>query len=53
MRRKAEVGGCHIVYQIQLCNCVMDAAHREMRRVAGWTREKILVFNSLESLRSI
>lgn len=40
---RRRLGGCHIVYQMQLCNCVMVAQDGEMRRVGGvWTREKTM-----------
>lgn len=44
-------GGCHIVYQMQLCNCVMVADDGEMRRIGGvWTREKTLYLTGRKAL---
>lgn len=44
-------GGCHIVYQMQLCNCVMVAEDGGMRSVGGaWTREKTLYLTEREAV---
>lgn len=50
-REEEEGGGCHIVYQMQLCNCVMVAEDGEMRSVGGvWTREKTLYLTGRKAL---
>ncbi len=47
------MGGCHIVYQMQLCNCVMVAEDVESRVGGVRTKGKDLVLNRKKSLGSL